>query len=253
MSKQYNIRWRESDLKELERAINNFNQKLYRTKKKNPDSAVYLPDRAKKTDVIKSIKTRADFNRELRSLRAFSKKGAEKPTKIKGKKPITKWAKREYKKKQRRENQLKQKQLEKLKPKNVLVGGRDTGVKRVEMGSIRENSLKPNERDPLNMTKHEFEKEFNRINKKLDANAQGERLKQMKENYLKGLNDAGILGLHPEIEDMVNELDDEKFLETVQIDETATFDFYKDPIELQERAKYIAQAWFNALYDSIEL
>jgi len=252
MSKQYNIRWRESDLKELERAINNFNQKLYRTKKKNPESAVYLPDRAKKTDVVKSIKTRADFNRELKSLRNFSKRGAEKPVHIKGKKPITKWAKKEYKKKQRRENLLKQKEFEKLKDKNVLVGGRDTGVSRVKMGSIRENSLKPNERKPEEMTRHEFEKEFNRINKRLNANAQGERLKQMKANYLKGLTDSGILGLHPEIEDFINEIDEEKFLETSQIDETATFDFYNDPIELEERAKYISQAWFNALYDSIE-
>ncbi len=43
MPRQYNIRWREQDEKELRRVVRNFNDKLRRLVKKNPDNANILP------------------------------------------------------------------------------------------------------------------------------------------------------------------------------------------------------------------
>lgn len=250
MSKQYKMRWRDSDVQELERAINNFNQKLYRTKKKNPEAAAYLPDRAKKSDIIKSIGSRADFKKIITSLKSFSKRGAEKPVKIKGLKPITKWQKQEFNKLKRRDALAKKKELERLKDKEIKVGGTPTGYTRLQMGTIRENQLQPYNKKATELTKHEFDKAYNMLRKRFDASARAERIKTMKDNYIKGLRDSGILGRDPELETIINDIDDDEFLDTVINDETGSFEFYSSPEEVEVRTEYIHNTWTQASQNS---
>ena len=77
MSRKYNIRWREADEKELQRVVKNYNAKLSRLAKKNPEMKNALPDRVSAAQLRDMIETRQDLNRELNSLRRFSQKGAE--------------------------------------------------------------------------------------------------------------------------------------------------------------------------------
>ena len=88
MSRQYNIKWREQDEKELRRVARNFNDKLRREIKKSPQNRGILPQFYNESseqfesritmDMLHNlIETRADYNRIVNMLKRFSKRGAE--------------------------------------------------------------------------------------------------------------------------------------------------------------------------------
>lgn len=92
--RKYNIRWSEADEKELQRVVKNFNAKLTRQAKKDPENAAALPERVSAAELRGMIKTRQDLNRELNALRRFSERGAETMVEIPGNYynlKITKW------------------------------------------------------------------------------------------------------------------------------------------------------------------
>ena len=76
MSGQNNIRWRESDLKELRRLVKNYNAKITRQREKliSEDKryqASQLPPKASVRELRQAIETRRDYNRELDTLQNF--------------------------------------------------------------------------------------------------------------------------------------------------------------------------------------
>lgn len=76
MSGKNNIRWRESDLKELRRLVKNYNAKITRQRDKLIDQdkryqASQLPSKASVRELRQAIETRKDFNRELGNLQNF--------------------------------------------------------------------------------------------------------------------------------------------------------------------------------------
>ena len=96
MSRKYNIRWSEADDKELKRVVKNFNAKLGRLAKKDPENKDALPERISAAQLKEMIQTRQDLNRELNSLRRFSQKGAEEIIDVPGNYynlRLTKWQK----------------------------------------------------------------------------------------------------------------------------------------------------------------
>lgn len=240
------IRWRESDTAELQRVINNFNAKLYRLKKNNPDLSEYLPDRVKKTEVIKSIESRADFNRITNSLKRFSKRGSEAPVKSTRGAKATKWEVGEFKKKQQIENARRTRERKKLGEQEVKIAGKGTGVKRAEMGTVKENALKPSRKNFDNMSQKEWDLATTNIDKMLDASHRQDRLMKMRENYLKGLTEQGFLDDSPELEQYIRGIELQKFHDTVQTDETGTFMFYKDPIAYEARRESLLNTWRTA-------
>ena len=244
MSKKSKIRWRESDLTELQRTINNYNAKLYRIKKKHPEMVEFLPDRVTKKNAVQSIESRADFNRLTKSLQRFSKKGAEKPvTSSRGAK-ATQWEVDEFKHKQRIENARRTRERKKIEQQEVLTRGKPTGVTRAEMGSIKENSLKPSRKKFENLSAKEWELAKTNIDKLLNATEREERKEKMRSNYLKGLIDAGF---SDEVIDIVRNIDVDKFIQTVETDQEATFDFIYDPLELAIKNNVLKEVWINAI------
>ena len=89
MSRQYNIKWREQDEQELRRVARNFNAKLSREVRKNPQNRNILPQfpRTMRGEEFESkitigllkelIATRNDYNRIINMLKRFSIRGAE--------------------------------------------------------------------------------------------------------------------------------------------------------------------------------
>ena len=143
MSKKYNMRWRESDRKELERVIKNFNAKLYRIEKNHPEIMDYQPAKVSKKEILETITTRADYNRTIKNLQKFSKRGAETPVKSSRGAKATQWAVDKYKQEQRTENIRRAKRRKELEEKEVKIGKKGTGIKRAQMGDIKENAVKP--------------------------------------------------------------------------------------------------------------
>ena len=93
------MKWRAEDEAELRRTVKNFNQKLSRLEKKlDPIERGYLPKRLSVKDLKKNIGTRADFNREIKSAKRFSQKGAEEIVELSDlqyKPKITNWQRKE--------------------------------------------------------------------------------------------------------------------------------------------------------------
>lgn len=95
MPRHVNIKWRKQDYAALQKTVKNFNAKIARILKKNPDAAEYLPDKLSYAQLKKDIETRRDFNNVVKSLQRFSKKGAEAPIVNPQGVKTTKWEKRE--------------------------------------------------------------------------------------------------------------------------------------------------------------
>ena len=82
MSRQNNIRWRESDLKELRRLTKNYNAKITRQREKliredRRYEASQLPSKASVRELREAIETRRDFNAELRNMQNFIDTGTK--------------------------------------------------------------------------------------------------------------------------------------------------------------------------------
>lgn len=243
MSKKYSIRWRESDLAELQRTLNNYNAKLYRIQKAHPELMDVLPQRMTKSEAIKSIGTRADFNRLTKSLQRFSKRGAEKPVSSSRGAKATQWEVDEFKIKQRVENARRTRERKKIEQQEVKSRGKSTGVTRAEMGSIKENSLKPSRKKFENLSQKEWELAKKNIDNMLNATHRYEQKLKMKENYIKGLITAGF---PDEVINLVQNMDVDKFVTTVETDQEATFDFIYDPLELKAKSDALTEVWTNA-------
>lgn len=246
MSRKSKIRWRDSDTKELQRIINNYNAKLYRITKNNPEMVDYLPPRMTKTDAIKAIETRADFQRLTKSLQRFSQRGAEKPVVSSRGAKATQWEVDEFKLKQQIENARRTRERKAIEDKEVKIAGKGTGKTRAEMGSIKANELKPSRKNFQNMSQKEWELASKNMDNLLNATHREEKKLQMRENYLKGLTENGFLDDNPELEKYIRGIDIDTFYETVQTDETATFFFYKDPIAYKARLDTLIETWKTA-------
>lgn len=93
---QGQIKWKQKDYLSLGRAVANFNKKineLNAEKKK-----LYLPELKSYKNIKENIKTRAELNRIITSLKSFGKQGAEEPIRIKTGDIITKWEQKELRK-----------------------------------------------------------------------------------------------------------------------------------------------------------
>ena len=79
MQKRYNIKWRDTDEKELAKMVRKFNAKRTRLLKQVPELEDFLPPKQSTKDIKNAVKTRRDFNNAMNSLDRFMRKGAEKP------------------------------------------------------------------------------------------------------------------------------------------------------------------------------
>lgn len=95
------IRWRREDSIELQRAINSFNRNI-RKLRKEEGKLDYLPDTITYNEIKDSIISRKEFNRVIKSLRDFSKKGASDLYETVSGEVMTKWEYTELRKARRR-------------------------------------------------------------------------------------------------------------------------------------------------------
>lgn len=236
---KHKMRWRDSDTAELQRTIRNFNAKIYRLRKLHPEMIDYLPDTVKKKDLMKSIDTRQDYKRKLKSLQGFSKRGAEELQTSKRGAKATKWEIKEVNKDVRRANIERAKRREALEAKEVTSRGQPTGMKRGQMGSIKENAVKPRKASFDNKSQKEWDLFKQGLDKELDKQLAEEAKARMKENYKKALEQYGF----DDVSELLDDIDADTFLETVDTDTEAAFDFIYDPIEAEIKRKALAETW----------
>ena len=252
--RQPNIRWRQRDVEELQRTVKNFNAKLYRMQKKNPEMEAVLPPRLTVTQLKNEIATRDEYNRILESLQKFSKlrqysrlPEADAPIQK------TEWEIKHQTLRAKIANERKARRRKELADHTVKTGGKDTGVSRVAMGKVRENEGKPISE---NLRGKKNTAEFERATKAIDSILNRELVEKkqllMRENYIKGLTDYGFLD-DPEtaklLESYIMGVSLDTFVNTVIDDEMGSFEWYKDPQAFETRLKGLVDTWKTAYND----
>lgn len=228
---QPKINWRDRDIEELSRTVKNFNAKIYRLRKKNqytdiPDYAEnYLPKPILKKDmenIISNIGTRVDFNRVTNRLQRFSRIGAEEPMRGDRYNKITKWDVQEYQIDQRVLNRKLNEEKQRIGEKEQLSGGKETGSKRSQTGQKWEERFRTDNRDPMKLSRREWDLARKRMDAKLRSFYDTEQMEMYKINYLVALDN---FGYPDELIDFVADIPNDVFYETTIVDEDGDIDF----------------------------
>ena len=262
MSKQYNIRWGRSDYSKLSHLVRKVNKKVFEIEVKRPDIAGYQPAMLDYQDVKENIKTRQDFNNFIKKYNRYLREGVEETLKSDRGAVASKWAVREFEIAQRAENTRRRATAKRLGEQDVTIGGKSTGVKRAEMGKIKENAVRPSQKKFKNQSQREWDLASRLFDKKMHSTYNDERQQKMIENYVKGLIAEGY---NDELIDLMNKIPLSKFLEVVDTDEKATIDFIYDPLELKVKQDSLIEMWeqyaddntdnkidFGALSDAVQ-
>lgn len=222
MQKRYNIKWRESDEKELAKAVRKFNAKRTRLLKQIPDLEEFLPAKISTKEIREQIKTRRDLKNELNSIERFMCKGAEKPIVTKEGIKTTTYEKKEIEIKVRAINA---RRTAERKRANV-------STEKGTMGTIRENNLRPKQVDINKIKKSDWEKFKESVEKQArDSYFQG-KYERYKENFMKGLENAfGEKGR--ELQEIAAQISAERLTQMYYDDPILQIDFIYDPLEMQ--------------------
>ena len=251
MSKQSKIKWREEDTKELTRVVKNFNAKLNRLIKKNPENSNILPsfynDKTKtfenkiSVEQLKNmISTRQDLNRELNALKRFSKRGAEiivdAPDNDYGAR-TTKWQRTEM---NRRIGVINRRRKDRLDTLNEVEMANASGklgytVGQIAMGSASKNSLNPMRSFTPGMNQIDIKWKFRAIMNESRSEYFNEKDERLRQNYIKSLEENYRGGDISDVVDKINGMDINQFLLKFEAKGDA-FEFSYPPDEDQYQA-----------------
>ena len=222
MQKRYNIKWRNTDEKELAKAVRKFNAKRTRLLKQVPELEEFLPPKASTKEIRKSVQSRRDLKNELNSLERFMRKGAEKPIVTKEGIKTTVYEKKEISIKVRAINQRRATELKKAAP----------STEKGTMGTVRENNLKPKQYDIDKIKKSDWKKFVESVEKQSKDSYASDRYDRYKENFIKGLENAfGEKG--SELIEIAKQIDAETLTQMYYDDPILQIDFIYDPLEMQ--------------------
>ena len=173
--------------KELSKAVHAYNEKIRYHEQKGRD---VLPEREYARDLKKKLSTAQDYEREINRLRRFGKADVTKTTTI-GRYDnieITQYEKQEIKRQVENINRRRARKLKAIQEKEISVGGKPSGFKRVQMPSFREADLTPKK---LNWKRFASKKELEKYKETIDYQRMSDyfdrRAEGFKRNYIKSL------------------------------------------------------------------
>lgn len=245
MSKQHKIRWREQDRRELNRVVTNFNAKINRLIKKNPQLANILPEKVNVSSLKQIINTRQDLNRELNALKRFSKRGAEEIVKVDENDynlQVTKWQRNEMNRRVGIINRKRKARLEQLQELEMKSRGEALGYTKAQigMGKATEVSLNPMNAFTRRMNQRDLKMKWQSILRESQSDYFTQKDFRLRANYIKALEQNFNSNDIKDIISVINDMDISDFLIKFE-EEGGTLEFaYPPNAELME-------AYINAL------
>lgn len=237
MSKQYKIRWKQDDEARLRKAVKNFNAKITRQLKKDPTLKNVLPEKVALKELKDLIETRADLNREIKSLERFTKinRGKTKSGKPKAQPhdivtipgteynlKTTRWQLNEMKRSKTVIDAKRQARHDELYHVEQTHRGQKLGYTagQIGMGRIDENALKPINIVTRFMTQTEFHKKAKTLRKERQSTYWANQEEQMKQNYIKGLKENYKYDDVKEVIDHIEQMPFDEFFDVWKSDRT---------------------------------
>ena len=212
------------DRKTLTRTVKNFNAKITRLEKRHPELKEFLPEKISVKDLKNNIETRQDFNRELKSLKRFSKKGAEKPVLSKSGITTTAWEKKEVGYKVALLNRKRKAEREKA----------NVSTEKGTMGTIENAGLKPKKYNINTIEPSSWERFKKNVEKQIKSSYFDEKKELYKQNYIKGFINVFGGGFIVGFDSVLQKLKDMPADELVDLyynDPVMELDFIYDPLE----------------------
>ena len=232
MPRQHLIKWRERDEKELRRVARNFNDKLRRLAKKNPENKNLLPHfynestdefeaRITVSTLKNMIKTRNDYNRNLNMLKRFLRRGAETivdaPANEYGTR-TTRWQKQEAGRLAGIVNRKRQERLERLNLIEMISASGKLGYTIGEMfgmGYASKNKLTPTRSFTPSQSQADLRYKLRALLKESSSNYYRDKDEILKDNYintiLENYHRADVKGIIKNIRSMDNDMFVNKF------------------------------------------
>ena len=133
LAKQSKIKWKKQDYLTLGKAVAQFNRKINELNAE--EQKTYLPSVQEYKQVKENITTRAELNRVIKSLRAFSEEGVEEIYTTEAGEQMTVWERKELAKQTQIAKRRLNTELKELKKPN------EQGFSRVQMGSIEARQI----------------------------------------------------------------------------------------------------------------
>lgn len=230
MGKKYNIKWRPIDNKKLSQAVRSYNSKLTRTVNKYPELKDYMPPRVNVKDLKKEITNRADYNRIIKSLKRFLKKGAEKPIITKGGVKTTRYQKRELQLNIQRINR------ERAKQRARIQNAKEHGTYDI----MYNETLIPKRSDIENIKVKDWDKFVESIEKQAKGDYYSEKNRQLKENWLSAFDTIfGQMG--GSVRTAVELMPSDVFVDSFFYDDIMSIDFVYDPLEAEVKLDAIQE------------
>lgn len=230
MPRQYNIKWRNKDKTRLSNTVRQFNAKITRMLKKNPELAPYLPERLTVQGLRDKIQTRQDFNREIKSARRFLKPGAETPVTSATGIRTTRWEKREIGIKVGVINRIRNRELKKMNPT----------TEKGTMGTIRENNLRPKKYDIDKIKASDWDMFVYGVEKQIMSGYTAQKNELYKQNFIKAVKTAfGSKGT--EIVEMAQSIPADILVELYYNDPVLQVEFIYNPLEMQIKIDNIVE------------
>lgn len=230
MPRQYNIKWRNKDKTRLSNTVRQFNAKITRMLKKNPELAPYLPERLTVQGLRDKIQTRQDFNREIKSARRFLKPGAETPVTSATGIRTTRWEKREIGIKVGVINLRRNRELKKMNPT----------TEKGTMGTIRENNLRPKKYDIDKIKASDWDMFVYGVEKQIMSGYTAQKNELYKQNFIKAVKTAfGSKGT--EIVEMAQSIPTDILVELYYNDPVLQVEFIYNPLEMQIKIDNIVE------------
>lgn len=240
MSRYHRINWRESDNEELKRVVRNYNAKLSRIAKKNPQIKNVLPDKVSVAQLKELINTRQDLKRELNSLKRFSKRGSEEIVTVPDTDynlKITKWQKSEMNRRVAVINRRRKKRLEDLQELEMSSSGEKLGYKKGDfgMGKATEISLSPMNAFTRRMNQADLKMKWEGILRQSQSDYFTQKDFRLRNNYIKALEQNYNSNDIQDIIDTINHMDIKDFLNKFE-EEGGNMEFAYPPNQEQYNA-----------------
>lgn len=237
MPRQPRINWRQSDRETISRTVQQFNAKITRVLKKNPEFADFLPERLNVRDFSAQIETRQDFNRLVKSARRFIKPGAEMPVMSETGIATTLWEKRELRYANQR---IARARSEAAKKANV-------STYKGTMGTIRANNLQPRNSNIDTIPASSWEQYLESTRKQDRANYMYDRAVQYKADYLRNVREKIWGGPWAKtLFDFVSTLDSWFMYDRYYDDPVLQINYISDPAEAEIIAQNAYEHWIEA-------
>lgn len=240
---KYPIKWRGIDEESLKRQLKNFNAKISRVEKAHPEMKPFLPDRKYYKEIKANIETRNEFNKTLRSLKRFGRKGAEMPVQGELGLKLTKWEVKEKTYQVAAINRKRAAERKRIQETDVRLHGKKIGQKRGMMEDEMLDGLAPKKFD---INKIRAGREWEMFNKTLERQAADtydyKKSQQWQENFIQSLKSAGIPDWDA-IEAGIRRMSPNEFKDFMYSAEGISISFvYYDPMALVSKRNEIISA-----------